>query len=163
MKGGLNPSLFAIEKLQCVKMRLDSFQSSQNEEAIFMQLIQTVVVKQILTEHSKQQLFDNYQEKMLQLKKESDQLQFELKRLEKTKTFSPGTLKKQFEKEIQIRQEKAKLLEFQIEQLHILPLGSELREKEVQALVEINIGDEWDKRMGQTTIIIKDGKIEEIR
>ncbi|MCL6572324.1 MAG: YlqD family protein [Bacillus sp. (in: Bacteria)] len=128
-----------------------------------MQLIQTVMVKQILTEQSKQQMFENYQEKMLQLKKESDQLQFELKRLEKTKTFSPGELKKQFEKEIQMRQEKAKLLEFQIEQLHILPLGSELKEKEVQALVEINIGDVWNKRMGQATIIIKDGKIEEIR
>ena len=35
-----------------------------------------------------------------------------------------------------MRKEKIKLLEFQIEQLHILPLGSEIKEKEVQALVE---------------------------
>jgi hypothetical protein len=128
-----------------------------------MQLIQTVVVKQILTEHSKQQIFDSYQAKMLQLKKESDQLQFELKRLEKTKSFSPGALKKHFEKEIQMRQEKAKLLEFQTEQLHILPIGSELKEKEVKALVEIKIGDVWDVHLGQPTIIIKDGIIIEIR
>jgi hypothetical protein len=120
-------------------------------------------VKQILTEKSRQQLFDNYHERNLQLQKECDQLQFELKRVEKTKTFSSGALKTHFEKEIQMRKEKTKLLEFQIEQLHILQLGSELKEKEVQALVEINIGDKWDERLGQPVIIIKDGIIEDIR
>ncbi|WHY79321.1 YlqD family protein [Neobacillus sp. WH10] len=128
-----------------------------------MQIIQTVVVKQILTENSKQQLFHTYHSKMLQLQKECDQLQFELKRLEKTKSFSPSALKKHFEKDIEIRKEKIKLLEFQIEQLHILPLGSELNEKEVQALVEVKVGDKWNERLGQPTIIIKDGIIEEIR
>ena len=128
-----------------------------------MQLIQTVVVKQILTENSKQKLFVQYNTRRLQLQKECDQLQFELKRLEKTKTFSPGALKKHFEKEIQMRREKEKLLEFQIEQLHMLPLGSELKEKEVQALVEINVGDVWNERVGQPTIIIKDGIIKDIR
>ncbi|GHH96535.1 YlqD family protein [Neobacillus kokaensis] len=128
-----------------------------------MQLIQTVVVKQILTETSKQQLFDQYQSRKLQLQKECDQLQFELKRLERTKNFSPTTLKKHFEKEIQMRKEKIKLLEFQIEQLHILPLGSELKEKEVQALIEVKVGDVWNEEAGQPTIVIKDGIIEDIR
>lgn len=128
-----------------------------------MRIIQNVVVKQILTENSRNKLFQKYQSQKLQLQKECDQLQFELRRLEKTKTFSQGALKKHFEKEIQMRQEKVKLLEFQMEQLHMLPLGSELKEKEVQALVEINVGDQWDEKMGQPTIIIKDGIIEEIR
>jgi poly-D-alanine transfer protein DltD len=127
-----------------------------------MQIIQTVVVKQILTENSRQKLFVQYNTRRLQLQKECDQLQFELKRLEKTKTFSPGALKKHFEKEIQMRHEKEKLLEFQIEQLHMLPIGSELKEKEVQALVEVKIGDTWEERMGQPTIIIKDGIVEDI-
>ncbi|AZU61498.1 YlqD family protein [Neobacillus mesonae] len=126
-----------------------------------MQLIQTVVVKQILTENSKQQLFDQYHARKQQLQKECDQLQFELKRLEKTKTFPPTTLKKHFEKEIQMRKEKIKLLEFQMEQLHILPLGSELKEKEVQALVEVKVGDRW--KDDAATIVIKDGIIEDIR
>lgn len=128
-----------------------------------MQLIQTVVVKQILTEKSREKLLKQYNAKRLQLQKECDQLQFELKRLEKTKTFSPNALKKNFEKEIQMRHEKEKLLEFQIEQLHMLPLGSEIKEKEVQALVDIKIGDVWNEKVGQPTIIIKDGIIEEIR
>jgi hypothetical protein len=128
-----------------------------------MQIIQTVVVKHILTENSKQKLFDKYNAQKLQLQRECSQLQFELKRLEKTKTVSPGALNHHFEKEINRRREKEKLLQFQMEQLHILPLGSELKEKEVQALVDIKVGDEWDERVGQPVIILKDGIIEEIR
>jgi septin family protein len=128
-----------------------------------MQLIQTVVVKQILTENSRNKLYEKYQTQKLQLEKECGQLQFESKRLEKTKTFSPSALKNHFEKEIQMREEKVKLLEFQMKQLHMLPLGSELKEKEVQALVDIKVGDQWDERMSKPAIIIKDGMIEEIR
>ncbi|CRK80510.1 YlqD family protein [Neobacillus massiliamazoniensis] len=128
-----------------------------------MQIIQNVVVKQILTENSRKKLLEKYHSQMQQLQKECSQLQFELKRLEKSKTFSPTALKKNFEKEIQSRKEKEKLLEFQIEQLHMLPLGSELKEKEVQALVEIKVGDLWDEKIGKPSIIIKDGIIEDIR
>ena len=128
-----------------------------------MQLIQTVVVKQVLTEKSKEQLYEKFQGRMLQLKKESEQLLFEQKRLEKTKNFSSEALKKKFETEITMRKEKIKLLEFQMEQLHNLPLGSEIQEREVQALVEVNVGDQWDNSVGQSTIIIEDGIVKEIR
>ena len=128
-----------------------------------MQIIQSVVVKQVLTEKSKEKLFEKFRAQKLQLQKECDQLLFEMKRMEKSKNFSPVALKKHFEKEIQMRQEKEKLLDFQIEQLHILPIGSELKEKEAQALVEIKVGDLWDDKMGKPSIIIKDGIIEDIR
>ncbi len=126
-------------------------------------MIQTVVVKQILTETSKQKLLEKYFAGKLQMQKEYQQLQFELKKLERTKKFQPSALKQHFEKELRKREEKEKLFEFQIEQLHMLPIGSELKEKEVQALVEVKVGDVWDERIGQPVIIIKDGIIEEIR
>jgi Tfp pilus assembly protein PilP len=128
-----------------------------------MQLIQTVIVKQILTERSKQRLLEKYLAGKLQMQKEYEQLQFELKKLEKAKKYQPSALKTHFEKELQKRHDKEKLYEFQIEQLHMLPLGSELKEKEVQALIEVNVGDDWEQVMRQHTIIIKDGLIEEIR
>jgi YlqD protein len=128
-----------------------------------MQLIQTVIVKQILTEQSKQKLLNKYFAGKLQMQKEYEQLQFELKKLEKAKKYQASALKTHFEKELEKRLDKEKLYEFQIEQLHMLPLGSELKEKEVQALIEVNVGDDWEKVMGQHVIIIKDGKIEEIR
>jgi hypothetical protein len=127
-----------------------------------MKILQTVVVKQILTEISKKMLLDRYESKKLQLQKESEQLQFELRKQEKSKRFQPGGLKSHFDKEILNRQEKVKLLDFQIEQLHILPLGSELKEKEVQAIIDVNVGDRW-ALLNKSTIIIKDGIIEEIR
>jgi hypothetical protein len=128
-----------------------------------MQLIQTVIVKQILTEQSKQKLLEKYFAGKLQMQKEYEQLQFELKKLEKAKKYQASALKTHFEKELKKRHDKEKLYEFQIEQLHMLPLGSELKQKEVQALVEVNVGDNWEEVTGQRTIIIKNGMIEEIR
>lgn len=128
-----------------------------------MKILQTVVVKQVLTEKSKQLLLENYVAKKQQLEKECDQLRFEMKKLEKTKKFQSVSLKKHFEKEIHMRQEKTKLLDFQIEQLHILPLGSELKEKEVKGIIEIEEGDRWEDVQSGKTIIIKDGIVEEIR
>lgn len=128
-----------------------------------MKLLQSVVVKQILTETSKGELHDKYHTTKLQLQKESEQLRFELKKLEKTKKYQQTNLKIQFENEIQRRQEKIKLIEFQLEQLHMLPLGSELKEKEVQAIVDIEIGDRWNEQTKGKTIVIKDDIVVEIR
>ncbi|MDP4083012.1 MAG: YlqD family protein [Bacillota bacterium] len=128
-----------------------------------MRILQNVVVKQVLTENSKENLLNQYFAKKMQYLKECDQLQFELKKLEKTKKFEVNGLKKHFEKEMHMRKEKVKLFEFQIEQLHMLPIGSELKEKEVQAIVEINVGDKWDDSITGATIIVKDGIISEIR
>lgn len=128
-----------------------------------MNVLQNVVVKQVLTEKSKEQLLKKYENNRLQLKKECDQLRFELRKLEKTKKYNAGNLKKHFEKEIHMRQEKIKLLDFQIEQLHMLPLGSELKEKEVQGIVKVEVGDRWEDIATSKTIIIKDGIVAEIR
>ncbi|MDP4169756.1 MAG: YlqD family protein [Bacillota bacterium] len=128
-----------------------------------MKILQNVVVKQILTEKSKQKLLDQYHSRLQQLRKECEQLQFELKKLEKTKKFNQSDLTNHVAKEIAVRQEKARLSEFQIEQLHMLPLGSELKEKEVQAIIDVNVGDVWDEKTHQPSIVVKDGIIEEIR
>jgi len=128
-----------------------------------MHIIQTVEVKQVLTENSKSMLLARFNARKNMLQQECDQLRFELKRLEKTKQHSPILLKQYFEKEINSRLEKIKLLDFQIEQLNILPLGSELREKEVQALIEVKIGDHWDNVASPKEIVIEDGIVKEIR
>ncbi|UQD51686.1 hypothetical protein C0971_06285 [Bacillus methanolicus] len=128
-----------------------------------MKILQTVVVKQILTENSRNVLLEKYRSKKRQLEKETDQLRFELRKFEKSKKFQPENVRKHFEKEIQMRQEKIRLLDFQCEQLHMLPLGSELKETEVQALIDVNVGDRWDELVNGKTIIIKDGIVAEIR
>lgn len=128
-----------------------------------MKILQKVVVTQVLTESSKNALLEKYKSKRLQLQKESEQLRFELKKLEKTRNMQPTTLKSHFEKEINHRLEKVKLVEFQMEQLEILPVGSELKEREVQSLVDVQVGANWEELMKTKTIVVKDGIVSEIR
>ncbi len=128
-----------------------------------VKVLQNVIVKQILTEKSKLELLDQFNSKKAVLKKECDQLRFELKKLEKTKKFQPVSLKTHFEKEIDVRKEKIKLLDFQIQQLDILPYGSELKEREVQAIVDVEIGQNWEEIVQTKTIIVKDGVVDEFK
>ncbi|KYD08224.1 YlqD family protein [Heyndrickxia sporothermodurans] len=128
-----------------------------------MQLLQTVTIKQVLTEKSKKELQQSYIQKKITMQKECDQLRFELKKLERTNKFSPTSLKTHFEKEINSRKEKIKLIDFQIEQLSLLPLGSEIKEQDIQAIVDVKVGDNWEKLMKEQMIIVKDGIVIEIR
>ncbi|WP_433749668.1 YlqD family protein [Falsibacillus pallidus] len=128
-----------------------------------MKIIQTALVKQVLTEKSKLLLESQYTEKKLQLEKECEQLRFELKKLEKTKKYSAAALKERFEKEIQSRADKIKVVEFQLDQLGLLPLGSELIEKEIQSVIDISAGDNWEQVSREKTILIEDGIIKDIR
>ncbi len=121
------------------------------------------MVKQILTEKSKSSLLESLQVKKQQLQKECEQLKFEMKKNERNIKPHSSKLKTYYNKEIDARKEKIKLLDFQVDQIHILPLGSELKEKDVQALVEIKPGDNWEEINRTKTIVIKEGIIEDIR
>ncbi|WP_075980951.1 YlqD family protein [Bacillus massilinigeriensis] len=127
-----------------------------------MKILQSVIVKQVLTEKSKEELLRRLTNDKSQYQKECDQLRFEMKKLEKANKLQRTKIDQHFEKEIQHRLEKIQLVDFQIEQLHMLPLGSELKEKEVQAILEIKEGDCWDD-INEKTIVIKDGMVVEIR
>ncbi|MCM3797660.1 YlqD family protein [Caldifermentibacillus hisashii] len=128
-----------------------------------MQIITTITVNQILTESSKKQLFISFQERRQQLLKEIDQLKFEMKRMEKMKKYPVSSINTYFEKEIEKRKEKVKLLEFQIEQLDLLPLGSELKEREIQGLIDVSIGDNWNESLLNRKITVKDGIVVDIK
>lgn len=128
-----------------------------------MRILQTISVKQVLTEMSKYKLLKKYKNNKQQLKKECDQLLFEMKKLERTRKFTQTGLKTQFDKEIAMRKEKVKLIDFQIEQLDLLPIGSELHDQDIQAIIDIKVGDNWEEITKGKTIVIKDGIITEIR
>ncbi|MCA1030047.1 YlqD family protein [Bacillus timonensis] len=128
-----------------------------------MKILQNIIVKQILTENSKGSLISSLTEKKNLLQNECDQLLFELKKNEKSKKFQSPKLQLYYNKEIDARLEKIKIIDFQLEQIHMLPLGSEIKEKEVQGIVEVNVGDRWENAVDSKTIIIKEGIIEDIR
>lgn len=128
-----------------------------------MQIIQKVVVKQVVTESSKVLLHNRFSQRKVELQKELEQLKFQLKQIEKTKKTQSSLLHTQFEKERSSRLEKIDVIDFQIEQLERLALGSELVESEMDSLLEVKIGDNWNDIKQKKEIVIKDGIVVEIR
>ncbi len=136
---------------------------AQTKRGILLKILTTITVKQILTEKSKIELYERFTKRKEELKRELDQLKFEMKRMEKSKKYSSLMLQHYYEKEMNDRHEKIKILDFQLEQLNLLPIGTELKEREVQGLVEVEVGDTWNEVMNGKTIIVKDGIIQEIK
>ncbi|QOY34444.1 YlqD family protein [Anaerobacillus isosaccharinicus] len=131
-----------------------------------MKAIKKVIVKQILTENRKQAMLDDFLKQKKQVEKEIKQLEFQLhKKLKASKNNYEyqNALKSSFNKEIKERNDKVKIIDFQIGQLQELEIGTEIKEQTIDTLYEINVGDDWNVFMEGTEIIIKDGIVFEIR
>lgn len=115
-----------------------------------------VLVKQIITEKSKEELKKNFTGHKMRLEQECQQLLFEQRKLQNKSGISKQEVYQRFQQEIKNRKEKMKLVDFKIEQLDMLEIGSEITEKEVEALVEVKVGSHWDQIMEETAIIVKD-------
>ncbi|KXZ14926.1 hypothetical protein AXI59_03505 [Bacillus nakamurai] len=126
-----------------------------------MQIIHRVTVMQVLTEQSKEKLLASFAEKKQMLERECSQLYFQLRKHEKDQQ-NPDVAES-FKKAIEKRQDKIKMIDFQMSQTHTLPLGSEVKEKEIDALLSIEVGDNWHEKTAANTIVIKDGVVIEIR
>jgi hypothetical protein len=131
-----------------------------------MKVIKKVVVKQMLTENRKQSMMEDYKKTRKQVEKEIKQLEFQLhKKLKASKNNYEyqNALKSSFNKEIKERNDKVKIIDFQIGQLSELEIGTEIKEQTIDILDEINVGDDWNLFLEGTEIVIKDGIVFEIR
>ncbi|RXI98031.1 hypothetical protein DS745_16930 [Anaerobacillus alkaliphilus] len=131
-----------------------------------MKIIKKVVVKQVLTENRKSILMDDFLNEKKQVEKEIKQLEFQLhKKLKASKNNYEyqSALKSSFNKEIKQRNDKVKIIDFQMNQLNELEIGTEMKEQTIETLHEIHEGDNWNELMNGTEIIIKDGIVFEIR
>lgn len=126
---------------------------------IIVQIIKKVQVKQIVTEKSKAKLYDKFRARKLQLEQECQQLLFEQKKLQHKPGVAKHEVVRRFQQEIKQRKEAIQLIDFKIEQLDILQPGSELVESEVEALVEVTVGADWEEIMKDRAIIVKDNKV----
>jgi hypothetical protein len=126
-----------------------------------MQIIKKITVKQVLTENSKLELTTKFSTEKSEVEKELEQLKFQFKKWEKK--YSQSDITRKYENEMKKRTDRLKQLDFLIEQLNMLPIGSEVKEKEVQGLVDINIGSDWVQLLKGHTIVIKDGIVHDIR
>ncbi|WP_102028193.1 YlqD family protein [Salirhabdus sp. Marseille-P4669] len=123
-----------------------------------MKVIRKTQVKQVITQDSKDNLKSKFQTQLSQLDNECNQLQFEKRKLLTKKNLSSSDVHKRFQQEIDRRQNKMKWIEYQLEQLDILPIGSEITESEIDEMIDVQIGDNWKKIMDENrSVIIKDG------
>lgn len=131
-----------------------------------MKIIKKVVVKHVLTENRKQWMLDDFHKQKEQALKEIKQLEFQLhKKLKASKdNFEyQNALKASFNKEIKERNDKAKLIDFQIDQLNKLEIGTEIKAQTIETLSDLNVGDDWNMVLNNPEIIIRDGIVVEIR
>ncbi|HLR80231.1 MAG TPA: YlqD family protein [Bacillota bacterium] len=124
-----------------------------------MKIIQKVQVKQIITENSKQKLRDRLLNQHMQLEQECQQLLFEQRKVQNKTKLSKREVTRRFQEEIDNRQEKINMIEFKMKQLEMLEIGSEIVETEVEALVEVTRGMQWDEMMKEKAIVVKDGVV----
>lgn|SRR5690625_1279935 len=128
-----------------------------------MQIIKRVQVKQIITEKSKEVLRKKFEQNKFQLERECQQLLFEQRKLKnKLSNNSKLEIKERFDQEINSRKDKIAIIDFKIEQLELLNIGSEIIEQEVDALVNVEIGANWEELVGKQSIVIKDNIVERI-
>lgn len=128
-----------------------------------MKIIQKVAVKQIVTEQSKDELREEYQFKIFKLEQECEQLRFEQKKLEQRSANRKSDIALKFQKEMGNRKDHIKWYKYKLEQLDILPLGNEINKGEVDAIIEIEEGMNWDVLTKEKAIVVKDGIITKIR
>lgn len=121
-----------------------------------MKVMREVLIKQIVTEKSKAKLESKFNQSQMRLEQECQQLLFEQRKLQNKSGVSKQEISQRFQQEINKRKEKMKLIDFKLEQLDTLIIGSEMIEKEVEALVEVEVGMHWDGMVNEKAIVIKD-------
>ncbi|GEL75900.1 YlqD family protein [Tenuibacillus multivorans] len=127
-----------------------------------MKIVRKTTVKQIVTDQSRDNLKSKFQQKIGQTKKELEQLQFEKKKMIYQKRFNQSKVEERFAIEENKRKQQVDWYEYQLQQLDDIPNGSEIIEGEVDEIVEVDIGDDWQTISGERSITIKDGKIIDI-
>ncbi|MEJ8776947.1 YlqD family protein [Pseudogracilibacillus sp. ICA-222130] len=124
-----------------------------------MQIIQKVIVKQMITENSKYTLRKKFEHEKKQLELECQQLLFEQRKLMNKLTQSKTEVEERFEAEINFRKDKMLMIDFKIEQLEALEIGSEIIEREMEAIVPVEVGADWETLMKERIIVVKDNII----
>lgn len=120
-----------------------------------MQLLKKVLIKQVITEKSKQTLRKKFENEIIQLERECQQLLFEQRKL-KNRLSKNQSITDRFQIEIDQRKDKITIIEFKLEQLDSLGIGSEIIEREMDGLVDVEVGTDWKGIEKNPAIIVSD-------
>ncbi|MCF8564387.1 YlqD family protein [Alicyclobacillus tolerans] len=128
---------------------------------------QPVAVKFILTDLTKQQILNEQRSQIERLTFELEQLdQQGAQAIEQAMAQSSEAaeqVRAQLEQEKSNRVEQREQLIQQIQQIQQMELGSEIQNMTVETSVEVRVGDDWGKILQGAEIVIKDGRVHELR
>src|SRR5699024_8158070 len=122
-------------------------------------LIKQILIKQVITENSKKKLESKFKDEKKDLALKCEQLIFEKKKLQKEKKSATHKIEQRIQVEIDNRKRKINQIDFELEQLHQLPLGSERVQTKMESLVEVQLGMKWSNFQHATAIIIEDDSV----
>ncbi|WP_347862892.1 YlqD family protein [Salimicrobium sp. PL1-032A] len=121
-----------------------------------------VPVKVILTENERNKQKQRLQDRRRQLETEKEQLHFEKKKLERKHGALSPEIEQRMSGEMKQREQKVEAVDYQLDQLDILPENYELTIEEVDSMVDIEEGMVWDTTKNRE-IVIEDGVIKRVR
>src|SRR5699024_4336974 len=103
----------------------------------YMQIQKKVYVKQVITETSKCALGKKFTNKMKSKQKVEERFQSEIKR----------------------REDRMTIVQFKLEQLEVVEIGQEIIEKEIDGVINVEVGMDWKEVEQQTSIVIQDDQV----
>lgn len=121
-----------------------------------VQIIKRILIKQVVTENSKAVLHEKFEREKFQLERECQQLLFEQRKVKNKLGSSKHEITNRFQEEIKQRKDKMKAIDFKKEQLELLQIGSEIIEKEVDGLINVQVGANWKEITGKQSIVVED-------
>ncbi len=128
-------------------------------------LLRPVTVKVRVTEQFKDGMVFELEQQIDRLDNEIQQLEFQIKRMRlelANNTIGASAAQQKHEMEKQRRQESKARLTEQLNNMENMPIGSEILNSSIQGIVEIKVGDDWDRVLG-AEVIVEDSKVVEIR
>jgi hypothetical protein len=132
-----------------------------------MHVTRPVKLKVIVTEEFKKELEGELQAALERVNASAQRLQFQMDayvpELAKTDMNQAIQVRKALEAERQKFDDVKKEIGQRSEEARKLEIGSEFEHGELQSVVEVKVGDSFDDMMGKAQIIVKDGKVVEIR
>jgi hypothetical protein len=128
---------------------------------------QPVAVKIVLTEATKQQILMEQRRQVERITAELEQLEQQGRQMLEQAMAQGGEVAKQvrdrLEAERNARLQQREQLIQQIQQIQQMPLGSEIQTMTVETTIDVRVGDDWNKVLRGSEIIVKDGIVHEIR
>lgn len=127
----------------------------------------SVGVRVIVTEEFREELKNELQQAATETQRRIDQMDAQSRHLlsgiQGTDLTQAMQVRRQLEAERQRQTVLKQEIERQIEEADKLEIGSEYPRGTIEGMVELNVGDDLFKQLSGSEIIVKDGKVVEVR